>query len=67
MDMSHYSGPYLPGFSPVTTVTQQQLQSDQSMIHRIDHVAFAMPLNSAMHTIAWYERVLGLQRFVINE
>ncbi|CAF2777467.1 unnamed protein product [Rotaria sp. Silwood2] len=33
----------------------------------IDHVAFAMPRNSAKVAIEWYENVLGLKRFVINQ
>ncbi|CAF4427867.1 unnamed protein product, partial [Rotaria sp. Silwood2] len=33
----------------------------------IDHVAFAMSRNSAKVVIEWYENVLGLKRFVINQ
>ncbi|CAF1611543.1 unnamed protein product [Rotaria sp. Silwood1] len=33
----------------------------------IDHVAFAMPRNSAKVAIEWYENVLSMKRFTINQ
>ncbi|CAF4107604.1 unnamed protein product [Rotaria sp. Silwood2] len=33
----------------------------------IDHVAFAMPCNSAKVAMEWYENVLGFKRFVVNQ
>jgi 4-hydroxyphenylpyruvate dioxygenase-like putative hemolysin len=67
IDMSHYSGPYLPGFSSVTSLTHQQQQCSQHMMHSIDHVAIAMTRGSAQLATAWYERVLGLKRFAVHQ
>jgi 4-hydroxyphenylpyruvate dioxygenase-like putative hemolysin len=66
LDASHYSGLYLPGFSPVTVPARQQQQLTHSIIRGIDHIAFAVPHGLAQPTMAWYERVLDLTRFVIN-
>ncbi|CAF4946384.1 unnamed protein product, partial [Rotaria sp. Silwood1] len=67
IDMSQYSGSYLPGFLPITIDSSQEQKTNQNLLSTIDHVAFAMPRNSAKVAIEWYENVLGLKRFVINQ
>jgi len=68
IDMSNYSGPYLPGFIPVIAPSNhhQQQQPNHGIINNIDHVAIAMPYGEAYATLTWYERVLGMTRFAIN-
>ncbi|CAF2411176.1 unnamed protein product [Rotaria sp. Silwood2] len=65
IDTSQYSGPCLPGFVPVSISEQRVLT--QSMINGIDHVTFAMPKQSALSSVVWYEKILGMKRFIINQ
>jgi 4-hydroxyphenylpyruvate dioxygenase len=66
INMSKYSGPYLPGFTSVTGPSHQRQQHNEGIVSSIDHVAIAVPRGSAQAVINWYERVLGLTRFAIN-
>jgi 4-hydroxyphenylpyruvate dioxygenase len=67
IDTSNYSGPYLPGFTPVTIpLHHHQQQPNEGIMSIIDHVAIAVPRGFAHDTMAWYERVLGMARFAIN-
>lgn len=61
IDTSQYSGFCLPGFIP------EKLGSSQRLVKGIDHVAFAMPRNSAIAAISWYEKIFGMKRFIINK
>jgi 4-hydroxyphenylpyruvate dioxygenase-like putative hemolysin len=37
------------------------------MVRGIDHIAFAMEKHSASSSIAWYEKVFGMKRFIVNQ
>lgn len=65
LDDSHYCGPYLPGFEPAKAFERQRYSG--AIVRGIDHVAFALKQHSALSMIAWYERVLGMKRFRINQ
>jgi len=65
IDISQYSGFCLPGFIPVSILEKEK--SSQSLVNSIDHVAFAMPRNSALSSIVWYEKVFGMKRFTVNQ
>lgn len=62
IDTSQYSGLSLPGFIPVSI-----LEEKQALINGIDHIAFALQQHSALSTVAWYEKVLGMKRFMVNQ
>ena len=67
IDMANYSGPFLPGFTPVALPSSHQKRpSSEGMINSVDHVAFAVPSGQAHATMLWYQRVLGLTRLAIN-
>lgn len=66
LDMSNYSGLYLPGFTPVMANSNKNSEFNETIMSSIDHVAIAVPRGCAPTTIHWYERVLGLTRFAIN-
>ena len=66
MNMSKYSGPYLPGFTAVDESSQQKQPHTHGIVNGIDHVAIAVSRGSAQAIINWYERALGLTRFTIN-
>ncbi|CAF0911291.1 unnamed protein product [Adineta steineri] len=66
MDVSNYSGPYLPGFMPMAVDSHQWQQFNESIASNIDHLAIALPRQSIQLTMSWYERVLGLTRLLIN-
>ncbi len=66
INMSKYSGPYLPGFTAVAESSQQKQPHTQGIVSGIDHIAIAVPRGSAQTVINWYERALGLTRFAIN-
>ena len=65
IDTSHYSGSVLPGFVIVPASHGQN--ADKLLVNGMDHVAFAMPKNSALPSIHWYEKVFGMKRFVVNQ
>jgi len=66
IDMSNYSGPYLPGFTPMAASSHQRQQPNEGIIGSIDHITFAVPRELAYATMTWYECVLGLTRFAVN-
>ncbi|CAF2119938.1 unnamed protein product [Rotaria magnacalcarata] len=66
LDMSNYSGLYLPGFIAVVANSHRNLEFDEATMSDIDHVAIAVPRGCASSTVSWYERVLGMARFPIN-
>ncbi|UJR21201.1 hypothetical protein I4U23_024298 [Adineta vaga] len=64
IDTSKYLGDVLPGFELLSLSREQD--SNQLLINGIDHVAFAMPKQSALSSIHWYEKVLGMKRCTVN-
>jgi hypothetical protein len=62
IDTSQYSGFCLPGF-----IQTSILEKQEPLINGIDHVAFAMTQHSALSTVVWYEKVLGMKRFTVNQ
>ncbi|CAF4047605.1 unnamed protein product, partial [Rotaria magnacalcarata] len=65
IDTSQYSGSCLPGFTPVSISRQNEFTP--LMIHGIDHIAFAVDKHSALSSIAWYEKIFGMKRFMVNQ
>ncbi|CAM4890605.1 unnamed protein product [Rotaria socialis] len=59
-----YAWPCLPGFTQVSISKQDGFTP--LMIHGIDHIAFAVEKHSALSSIAWYEKVFGMKRFIVN-
>jgi 4-hydroxyphenylpyruvate dioxygenase-like putative hemolysin len=66
LDTSKYTGIYLPGFVPTSTEIDGS-SSDRLLMRSIDHVAFAVSRDEALSTMAWYETVLGMKRFLVNQ
>ncbi|CAF1270700.1 unnamed protein product [Adineta steineri] len=65
INTSEYSGSCLPGFVSISNSEKQE--SNESLIDSIDHIAFAIPKNSALSAVIWYEKVLGMKRFKVNQ
>lgn len=66
IDLSKYTGPYLPGFTPAATFSYERQPTCEGILSAIDHVAIAVPRKLAHTTLNWYESVLGMTRFTIN-
>lgn len=64
IDESQYSGPFLPGFTPVSTAEKKI--SSQSVVQSIDHIAFAVEKQVGLSSVAWYEKVFDMKRSVVS-
>jgi len=58
-----YSGPFLPGFRPVTAVDPLASITPPIGLEVVDHVVGNMPDKGMMPTVEWYEKVLQFHRF----
>ncbi|XP_029645901.1 4-hydroxyphenylpyruvate dioxygenase-like protein [Octopus sinensis] len=74
VERQHYSGFFLPGF---TSIRRQDVKTDdgyeirpptppRNRITHVDHVTFAVEVDTSQDIIAWYENAFGMKRFYVN-
>jgi 4-hydroxyphenylpyruvate dioxygenase len=59
IDRSRYSGPYLPGFVPATTMVTRPADSPKRLFQAIDHCVGNVELGQMDEWVGFYNRVLG--------
>ncbi|XP_078589349.1 4-hydroxyphenylpyruvate dioxygenase-like protein [Branchiostoma floridae x Branchiostoma japonicum] len=63
LDKKLYKGLFLPGFE--ASGASRMTKSTGRLSH-FDHVTYACPMGSSPPILEWYERCLGLKRFLVN-
>ncbi|XP_066277204.1 4-hydroxyphenylpyruvate dioxygenase-like protein [Branchiostoma lanceolatum] len=64
LDKKLYKGLFLPGFE--ATNGASRMQESTVRLSHFDHVTYACPMGSSPPILEWYERCLGLNRFLVN-
>ncbi|KAI8499787.1 hypothetical protein Bbelb_228380 [Branchiostoma belcheri] len=63
LDKKLYKGLFLPGFD---VNADSWARKSSVRLSRFDHVTYACPMGASPPILEWYERCLGLKRFLVN-
>lgn len=73
VERQRYSGFFLPGF---TSISRQDMKTDEgyeirrptprNRVTHVDHVTFAVEVDTSQNIIGWYEMAFGMKRFYVN-
>jgi len=59
VERKNYDGPFLPGFEPYASYSQEALPTAQTGVERIDHIVGNVELGKMEYWVKFYEDVLG--------